>query len=287
MRRFWVAYLTLIVGTVAVVGLTGSSSQAVSVKPTTTPAWEWGDPTQTPSGVFMPVGDVTSNGHVWHQVFDDDFKLNAATGSWANTTCAPKVVYPGWSAYPQGCGWTDTRQHRPYRPDQLSVHDGVLDYWLHTVDGQPAGANISPILASGSQYQMYGRYSFRAKIDTTALSDYYQAFLLWPQSDANGACGETDFPEAHVGLNHVNAFNHTCTGTPGFVGQVDPLAWHTYVMQWSPSVVLFSVDGVLIGSTPNTFNLARRWQLQVETDTTAPQGQSGHYLIDWAVVYSY
>lgn len=239
----------------------------------------------------MPVGDVTSNGHLWHQVVAEDFTKAAAPGSWGNTSCTDRAVYTGasgtpWMAYPS-C-YLDTYQHRPYRSDAvLSVHDGTLDFWLHTVDGKPAGANPSPVLPSGSRYQLYGRYSFRARFDTTNLSDFYQVFLLWPQADADGPRGETDFPEAHVGLDHVNAFDHTSGGVRQFVAQLDPLAWHTDTVEWSPTQILFLVDGVLIGSTPNTFNLPRRWQLQLETNTTAPQGQSGHYLIDWAVVYSY
>ncbi|NLG54581.1 MAG: glycosyl hydrolase family 16, partial [Rhodococcus sp.] len=101
----------------------------------------------------------------WREVFVDDFTTDAATGSFANSECnnPRKVVYTGtegtrWSAYPE-C-FLDTYNKNPYRADRvLSVHDGVLDYNLHTVDGRRAGANLAPFVSGNDKGQVYGRYS--------------------------------------------------------------------------------------------------------------------------------
>ncbi len=152
--------------------------------------------TQPGDRTQAPVADLPG----WKHIVADNFTKDAPLGSWANPPSDPaKVVYVGdggtqWLTYPQT--FTDTYQHRPYRPpDQvLSVGNGTLDYYLHNVDGQPAGANPSPILPNGTQYQTYGRYSVRLKADTATLAEYHIAFLLWPQSELWPSDGEEDFP---------------------------------------------------------------------------------------------
>ena len=140
-----------------------------------------------------PVGNLPG----WTHIFADDFTRDAALGSWANPSDPNKVVYVGsggqqWLTYPQT--FTDTYQHRPYRSDQvLSVSNGSLDFFLHNVDGKPAGANPSPVLPDGTQYQTYGRYSARLKVDTPTLSEYHIAFLLWPKSELWPNDGEIGF----------------------------------------------------------------------------------------------
>ena len=158
----------------------------------------------SPSGQAMPVGDLPG----WHQIATEDFTVDAATGSWGSSCsqsgASSKVVYVGatgtrWHTYPD-C-FKDTTG-RPYRSDQvLSVHDGVLDFNLHNVNGQAAGANPSPVLdnTANSAYQTYGRYTYRFRTDGSVLSEYKVAWLLWPSDDTQGKCAESDFPEA--GLN--------------------------------------------------------------------------------------
>lgn len=66
--------------------------------------------------------------------------------------------------------YTDTFEHRSYQLGQvLSTHDGMLDFYLHNVNGVPAGANPSPQLVGTSGYQPYGRYSVRIKTDRAAM----------------------------------------------------------------------------------------------------------------------
>lgn len=296
MRRFRWGCLIAVISAFLLASIV-SPYQSAAAKPSPTPAWDWGYP--TPSGVPMPVGDVTSNGHLFRQVVAEDFDKDAPSGSWANTSCADAVVYTGasgvpWMSYPS-C-WQDTWQHRPYQPGSvLSVHDGLLDVWLHPVNGRPAGANPSPVLPDGSSYQLYGRYVVRMRQTAGPLSDYYMAFLLWPQ-DGDYRCAESDFPERNLASANVWAFNHYCTNgaaqpATGFGKGIDPTIWHTYVMQWQPGQRLYSIDGISVGITyTGVYAGPERWQLQTETSGNVCEPsctQEGHVLIDWAVVYSY
>jgi hypothetical protein len=251
-----------------------------------------------PSGQAMPTGDIDSGGHIWHQIVAEDFTKDAALGSWGNSTCTNSVVYTGasgtpWKAYPS-C-YKDTYQKRAYRSDQvLSVQNGMLDFWLHTVDGHPAGANPSPVLPSGSDYQTYGRYEVRIKQDSMNLSEFYQAWLLWPVNDADYKCAESDFPEAPMGQANVSAFSHYgCTGSQDYFNEaLDRTQWHTYTQEWMPGKRNYLIDGQLIGSATNqVWSGPQRWQLQTETNTSCESTnsctQDGHLQVDWAVVYSY
>jgi hypothetical protein len=275
----------------------------------------WGKTGGGASGQPMPVGNVTSGGHTWTPIFSEDFTKDAPLGSWDDsgtlTTCPADrggVRYTGttgtkWASYPK-C-FKDTYQKRPYRADAvLSVAGGVLDFWLHTVDGRPAGANPSPIIhADGTSHQTYGRYVVRMRQTTTNLSDYYHAFLLWPTSDAYYQCAESDFPEGSLGSSTAAAFHHygtfsggVCTPSPSvqdyFARTIDKTQWHTFTQEWMPGRRNYYIDGQLIGSsTNNVWSLPQKWQLQTETKSTCESTntctQNGHVMIDWAVVYAY
>lgn len=254
--------------------------------------------TSSPSGMPMPIGDITSGGHTWRQVFAEDFTKDAPLGSWASECDAGKTVYTGtngtmWRAYPK-C-YLDTYQKRPYRSDAvLSVQGGMLDFWLHTVDGKPAGANPSPVMPDGTTYLTYGRYEARVRQTTANLSDYHQAWLLWPKIDADWQCAESDFPESKMSSTSSNAYHHYgCSGSQdSYYKTIDKTQWHTYTQEWMPGKRNYYVDGVLIGSSTNTvYDKLQRWQLQTETntscDTTNSCTQDGHLQVDWAIVYSY
>jgi hypothetical protein len=228
----------------------------------------------------------------WKHIFADDFTRDAAIGSWANPSDPAKVVYVGssgqqWLTYPQT--FTDTYQHRPYRPDQvLSVSGGTLNFFLHNVDGKPAGANPSPVLPGGTQYQTYGRYSVRLKVDTPTLSEYHIAFLLWPKSELWPNDGEIDFPEGALSSTS-NAYAHYARATGGQDGVNTGETftnWHVYTIEWLPGHVRFYLDNALVlDSAKLVPNNPMRWQLQAETDGTGTD--SGHLLVDWVSIWSY
>lgn len=243
-----------------------------------------------PEGVAFPKNDVQD----FKLIFADDFIKPAALGTMGSESDANKIVYIGatgtkWQTYPGT--FSDTLQGRPYRSDRvLSVHSGYLDFWLHNVDGVPAGANPSPVLPDGTQYQTYGRYSARVKVDTDDLSDYKTAWLLWPKDDASWESAESDFPEVtlRAGLTGVWAHAHYGPGNfeTGRDLSVDMHDWHIYTQEWTPFVRRYYVDDRLIFTTVKpVWEGPQRWQLQ--TETIGNGVDSGHLLVNWVAVYSY
>ncbi|MFF0817433.1 ricin-type beta-trefoil lectin domain protein [Rhodococcus sp. NPDC003318] len=279
-------------------GVPATTPTTTAVPPTTTTATVPPVPTTTvaapvsPSGIAAPRGNLPG----WRQIFVDDFTKAAAVGTWANACDPDKIVYTGaegrkWRTYPS-C-YLDTYQKRPYRPDQvLSVANGVLNFHLHPVDGLPAGANPSPLIDGNSQYQTFGRYSARFKVDSPDLSEYYVAWLLWPQSERWPQDGEFDFPEG--GLAGTAGGFHHYSGAGSCVGGCQELAtdigarftdWHTYTIEWSPGRIRYLLDDrVVLDSTAWVPSTPMRWQLQTETNGNG--SHSGNLLVDWVSVWA-
>ncbi|MGH7234355.1 MAG: hypothetical protein ACREF7_02825, partial [Candidatus Saccharimonadales bacterium] len=135
---------------------TSSSSTSSSNPPSGGSGGSGIDLATNPSGQAMP-GPISG----YTEVCAENFTKAAALGSWG-TSSASKIVYSdgcNWTEYPDGWPSTFTGGAPGYEPSQvLSVHDGELDFYLHPINGQAMGANPSPVLASGSQYQTYGKY---------------------------------------------------------------------------------------------------------------------------------
>ncbi|MGK6351068.1 glycoside hydrolase family 16 protein [Parapedobacter sp. DT-150] len=249
------------------------------------------DAAASPSGQPVPIGDLPE----WEQVFYDDFTKDATLGSWGSACDSRKIVYTGargqqWRAYP-AC-FADTYQDRPYRSDSvLSVKDGVLNFYLHPVDGQPAGANPSPIIYNGSQYQTYGRYAARFRVDNPNLEEYHVAWLLWPQSEKRLEDGEEDFPEGSLS-GRIGGFHHYAASDPCY-GCQDPAKtnekfteWHTFIIEWRPGNIRYYLDSTLVlDSDRGVPDKPMRWQLQ--TETKGYGNNSGNLMLDWVSVYRY
>ncbi|MCZ4517768.1 ricin-type beta-trefoil lectin domain protein [Rhodococcus ruber] len=246
-----------------------------------------------PGGVAAPQGDLPG----WKQIFVDEFTKPSAPGSWANDCDPSEIVYTGnegqqWRTYPT-C-FPDTYDKRPYRPDAvLSTDNGALEYHLRQVDGMPAGASISPVIDVDSQYQTYGRYTARFKVDSPDLDEYYVAWLLWPQSEKWPEDGEFDFPEGSLAGN-VGGFHHFAG--EGSCANGCKLAatdvgarftdWHTYTMEWSPGRIRYILDDtVVLDTTDFVPSTPMRWELQTETKGSG--NSEGNLILDWASVYSW
>jgi hypothetical protein len=241
-----------------------------------------------PSGVAMPVGDLTG----WRQIFTDNFATDVPLGSF------PAAVSSKWGAYPSP--WKDTSKNGSYWPEKgISVHGGEMDIWLHTetVNGvvQHIVQSPHPILPGKGLYQgqLYGRYAIRYYMQPVA--GYKTAWLLWPDSDTWPRDGEIDFPEGDL-TGNVYAFMHRQNGTTGSdqdgysTNVPEAGAWHTAVIEWGPAHCRFYLDGTLIGdSTSRIPNTPMHWVIQTETQLSggAPANTAaGHVYIDWVAVYA-
>ncbi len=232
--------------------------------------------TPSPSGQPIPATDLPG----WQLRFSDDFTTNVPLGSF------PTAVASRWRAYQDR---TDTSGRGLYAPDQvLSVHDGVLDWWMHSVQGQPLVAAALPQMAR----QTYGRYAVRFRSDS--LPGYKVAWLLWPDGGTWPQDGEIDYPEGDLDSTFCGFVHHQGATTgddqDAFCNLGSFTPWHTAVTEWSPGLVQFFLDGQLVGSTTTRVPSGPMfWVLQSETALGGPApsaATSGHILLDWAVAWS-
>ena len=204
----------------------------------------------------------------------------------------PGTVYRStWSVYPDG--WKDTSGKGVYMPSQvLSVHDGMLDFALHVVNGTPYVAAPVPILpgAGSGGGLTYGRYSVRYRADSAA--GYKTAWLLWPDSGVWPGDGEIDFPEGNLN-GTIGAYAHyanSAGGQDAFETSVTSSAWHTATTEWMPGRINFYLDGVLIGtSTHQVPTHAMHWVLQTETSLNGVNPDpsvTAHVYVDWVTAYA-
>lgn len=227
----------------------------------------------------------------------ENFNRKARTGSFDPDPLpwnAP--VYTGssgtpWIAYPSS--YLDTFLKHPYRAKEvLSVHDHVLDYHLHPVDGKTAGASLSPVLPHGSQYQTYGRYAMRFRISSTSLSLYHAVFLLWPDFNDHYHFAESDFPETSLdaGRRAITGYSHFGMYSEQEVVVTPPIdlrEWHTYAQEWTPTERRFYLDDVLVHKTNHDiWKGPMRWEMQIQT-YRKNGNQSGHLYVDWAAVWGW
>ena len=198
----------------------------------------------------------------------DTFTNDAPVGSFAQGYVANASyltpIYTGdhgmgWSVYPDGWPSSYTASTvAAYQPSTvLSVHDGVLDFYLHDdANGNPVGADLSP-WPGGNEYQTYGAYSLCEKVTPPSqLTDFYEASLLWPQNFTDGECAESDFPETYSSLNggsldsgEIYAFAHYgawsaqsgCPSTTRSQGSwntpIDLSQWHVFTQEWGPATL--------------------------------------------------
>jgi hypothetical protein len=234
----------------------------------------------------MPVGDLPG----WHQVFADNFANdNYPLGTFSNCTFTGCPGTPGfrWGATPDGS--PDTMGHCAYYPSQtLSVTGGVMTVWAHTAsNGVCMVASLFPLIPKFT----YMVYSVRFRAD--AALGYKLVDLLWPVNDVDG---EIDYPENQF-QNPVTASLHTIAGDPNpaqiqrFVSAVDSTSWHTATTIWTPTGLIFLLDGTAIGSTTTSIpqtphTLILRAESAYALPTPSPSAQ-GNLQIDWVTVYSY
>ena len=116
--------------------------------------------------------------------------------------------------------------------------------------------------------QTYGKYVVRARFDRSTSIEH--AMLLWPTS---GWPPEVDFSEGPTsqGVMATSHWSGSNTQEHAFK-RIDMTQWHTYGVEWTPTRLLFTIDGrgwaVMTGSAVphQTMKLA----IQTAATTSVP-----------------
>lgn len=226
------------------------------------------------AGVFLS-DRQSASAPGWTEIFAENFDTPVPVGKF------PGAAYENrWMSY---AGFADTSGVGWYDPDEvISVHDGALDMYLHTLNGRPLGAAPIPLVGGEWGGQLYGRYVVRFRSDN--LPGYGAGWLLWPDSNV-WAEGEIDFPEG--GLDGEIHVNQHCIGDPETkclslnteVAFSD--GWHTTVIEWLPTGVRYFLDGVLVAISTESPSIPMHLVLQTATTGVVPDpAVQGHVLID-------
>ena len=250
-----------------------------------------------PSGVPVPTGNLPG----WKQVFRYDFQQKVPLGGFSGCTAGPTILRSNCSGLPQSVrsnlwaypdGWPDgnTGKYLPSRV--LSIHNGMLDYYLHTTGRVHAVAALVPKIPGAVKGNglHYGAYAIRFRANS--IPGYKVAFLLWPDSEIWPADGEIDFPEGNLDRT-VDAAMHF-QGGRSLISQdvyrsnATFSSWHTAVIEWTPTKCRFILDGHVLGTSVSLIpSTPMHWVLQVQTVAGAPPADrvAGHVEIAWITVY--
>lgn len=276
-------------------GSAGSSTGAAATSPSGSPgngAARGSTLGQAPSVArttdTKPSGDLPG----WKQVFEENFTAgDVPVGSF------PGPLYAGrWSAgysdgTPDTAGQASGGKSGYYPTKVLSVHDGVLDWYVHSENGISMGAAPQPKIPNASAKParsnsfLYGRYSVRFRADS--LAGFKTAWLFWPDSGIWPRDGEIDFPEGDLAGPIYGAAHFRGTDPNAFdkaESNIDFTSWHVATTEWTPGRVEFFLDGKSIGvSTTSTPTTPMHFILQTESCLTGcplPTTQ-GHVYLDW------
>lgn len=231
--------------------------------------------------VVPPPPPATGDLPGWTLLLDEPFDTPCALGAWPGT-------YYGhnFSAYP--LGWQDTAnsQNRTgipggvYDPGIISVHDGMLDVWVHSSGGTHWVA--VPTVTPGGVSNFLGMRTL-LEFRCDSMHGYKAAVLLWPGSNQWPKDGEQDFPEGDFDRT-ISAFIHKQDGYPqaAFNTTKTYTDWHTAELEWiaGTSTKLW-LDGVLIGTvTDHVPSTPMHWVIQIETSLSGidpAMSTAGHF----------
>lgn len=253
-------------------------------------------------GYGAPRGDLPG----WRQIYLGQFGVPAALGRFAGCRFRRTMASSRCSELPRSDrselfgysdGTPDTFRTGLYEPSRvLSIHGGVLDFWLHTADGIASGAVVVPKIPSGPHLRvgrLYGAYAVRFR--TTDVPDYHLVFMLWPDAYSHGAHwpddGEIDFPEANLNQPMSGFFHFESPHGPGQYAFPDLGSyhrWHTAVIEWTPHMVDYMLDGRIVAHiTRHIPHVPMHFLIQAETGATTPSpAAQGHVYVAWVAAYA-
>lgn len=221
---------------------------------------------QAPAQAAVPVGNLPG----WTQIVREDFTTALNTRRWGAYS-----GQPGGNAY----GW--------WSPRHIEMHGGQA--WLHGY--REGGRFVTAGMMLNSAPQTYGKYLVRARFERGAGIEH--CMLLWPTN--GGWPPEVDFSEG-ASYGHTMATAHWGTANlqQHLLASVDMRLWHTYGVEWSPTRLVFTLDGRPFGTLVGAAVPHQPMSLALQTHATqyvgpvsASQPRDVTMAIDWVSVYRY
>ncbi|MGB4758545.1 MAG: glycoside hydrolase family 16 protein [Candidatus Saccharimonadales bacterium] len=265
--------------------VTGSATKVADATAADGQAVKFGVASGSPSGVAMPVGNITG----WAQTFTEDFNgtsLDTSRG-WGKYVADPIPSMPGglWTA------------------DRVAVGNGVLTLTANDRgDGRWSSGGVAN---TGGGKRTYGKWLMRMRMDKSNGVKY--AALLWPSGGSWPVDGEIDFAEDGGGNRTGTAATTHYAGTDGtghYTVQrstaVDMSQWQTVGVEWTPGNLKYTLNGQVWGTVtspaaaipdgPMFFAIqteantlgATQWMTTVDASSPRPTKLE----VDWFVVYA-
>lgn len=254
-----------------------------------------------------PIGFTDLPG--WKLVFADEFNNRTIPfGSFASTSTGQYgMFYSTDGMYLiNPPSWTDTSKGGQYNPNNISVHDGVLDCLLRTVSGVPQVTCIKPLPAGCDRYTagITGPYRYHIRMKADKAAGYKAVIVNWATLASGGGVGdmltygEIDHPEGDLDST-PKAYMHRYQGASSsdqdyfvFPPSVTWADYHDYVLEFVPGVrCTIFVDNTKIAEitsrvpkgSPFRINL----QFETETDQALPDPTVvGHVYVDRLAVWT-
>jgi hypothetical protein len=226
----------------------------------------------------------------WRRIMSDSFNTYIRRGAWGRPGGRHEFPSGKWRA--RQAGAKDTSGRGTYNSMKTtSQHDGLLDVWIHSEDGNRYVAAPIPLVGDRKAQ----RVSLCMRADH--ISGYKIALMLWPKEGPGNYHGEIDFPEGKLSRHrNANAFMHydpkpsSGKTQDWFDSGVRLQGWHVFTMRWRPSmdIVTFMVDGRLIGRSRGRKvpNGPMHYIMQMETWVSGklPPPAAGHVKVDWFTI---
>jgi hypothetical protein len=257
---FALCALSLVAGVLA----NGGAARAATSYPVGTPS------ASEPSGMAPPGADALSG---FTQEYTQDFTGTALPGGWG--------VYSGQPGGDTGALFGGTRH--------VVVGAGVLS--LKTfLDPALGGAWAT----GGTCYctgQTYGAWFIRSRVTGAGPT---QVELLWP--DAKVWPPEVDFNESGGGTTSTSATVHwgsTNSQDQRKLSSIDLTQWHTWGVVWTPSALIYTLDGRVWGSVTNASEIPNQpMHLSLQQQTWCASGWACptspiDMQVDWVSSYAW
>ena len=184
----------------------------------------------------------------WELKFTEDFK-----GTRLNPKLWKRIEDP-----PQGVKSPDWKKNISARADLVEVKDGQLH--LYGVRNEDRSSDPRAVLCGGVTTQglfnmKYGKIEVRAKLE--ANKGAWPAIWLMPQIDVVERLKFDPFvyQTVHSGWTAKNKSKPPSSGK----GKIKADDWNVFAMEWTPTKIVWRVNGALTHSYPKVSDEQERW----------------------------